>query len=230
MIPTYREYKDISYQTHKISLDFYRKASMQIMKVLNGFCTQFQRASIDEAFLDLSQQVTLEMQSLRSENIEEPCVDWSDSETFVIGFDQNNLNTLKDVKDVKDAKDLEREKQITRGWTDWKLKKACEMTFKIRKAVYDQLGYTCSAGISNNKMLSKLISSTHKPNKQSVLLDSYILEYMKPISFKSLRGLGGISFVVGINLIENINRKIRRSNYSSIWYTNHSRIMYNFIK
>lgn len=54
-VPMY--HTKVSYQTHKVSLDFYRKASQEIMKVIKRFCPVFQRASIDEAYADITSKV-----------------------------------------------------------------------------------------------------------------------------------------------------------------------------
>jgi len=43
----------ITYQTHKVSLDFYRKASARIMTILSKYANIFQKASVDEAYLDV---------------------------------------------------------------------------------------------------------------------------------------------------------------------------------
>ena len=51
-VPNY--HSNVSYQTHKVSLDFYRKASQDIMKIIKRYCPVFQRASIDEAYADLT--------------------------------------------------------------------------------------------------------------------------------------------------------------------------------
>ncbi|KAM0750196.1 DNA/RNA polymerase [Meredithblackwellia eburnea MCA 4105] len=40
--------------THKISLDYYRRESLKIIKVFGEFCPVVEKASIDESFLDLS--------------------------------------------------------------------------------------------------------------------------------------------------------------------------------
>ena len=42
--PKYHEH--VSYQSHKVSLDFYRNASVKIMKIIQRFTKRFQRASI----------------------------------------------------------------------------------------------------------------------------------------------------------------------------------------
>ena len=35
---------------------------------------------------------------------------------------------------------------------------------EVRKAIYDELGYTASAGISNNKTVAKIACTYNKPN------------------------------------------------------------------
>ncbi|KAI8848069.1 hypothetical protein BC829DRAFT_394660 [Chytridium lagenaria] len=52
---------------------------------------------------------------------------------------------------------------------------------KIKK-----LGYTCSAGIAHNKTLAKLCSSLNKPNKQTILRDVEVLNFMKELPFNRL--------------------------------------------
>ena len=40
---------------------------------------------------------------------------------------------------------------------------------RMRRAVLDECSFTCSAGISHNKILAKLGSGLHKPNQQTIL-------------------------------------------------------------
>ena len=44
------------------------------------------------------------------------------------------------------------------------------IALRLRSAVLDQLGYTCSAGVGPNKLLAKIASAKHKPNKQTLVL------------------------------------------------------------
>jgi DNA polymerase eta len=62
---------------------------------------------------------------------------------------------------------------------------------EIRSRVREELHYDCSGGIAHNKMLSKLISATNKPNKQTVLLPSATLSFIATAKFEKLRGFGG---------------------------------------
>lgn len=41
---------------------------------------------------------------------------------------------------------------------------------EFREAIYARLGLTGCAGVASNKLLSKLVSGTFKPNQQTVLL------------------------------------------------------------
>lgn len=49
---------------------------------------------------------------------------------------------------------------------DQALHMGATIAFEIRSQVYDQLGYTCSAGIAHNKLLAKMVRRT----MQAVLL------------------------------------------------------------
>lgn len=51
-------------------------------------------------------------------------------------------------------------------WAELQILKAAEYCNEIRQAVKDELGYTCSAGIANNRLLAKLGSGMNKPFQQ----------------------------------------------------------------
>ncbi|KAJ3264866.1 DNA-directed DNA polymerase eta rad30 [Chytriomyces hyalinus] len=72
------------YSTHKISLDVYRNASKTIMTLLSRFSNSFQRASIDEAYLDLTDEVNARIERMKADGSIEtdpdsglPIVDWT---------------------------------------------------------------------------------------------------------------------------------------------------------
>ena len=62
---------------------------------------------------------------------------------------------------------------------------------QLRRAVFEELGFTCSAGIANNKMLAKLSSAMHKPNKQTLAPACVIPALMKDLPYSRIQGLGG---------------------------------------
>lgn len=73
------------------------------------------------------------------------------------------------------------------GWADVALYLGAEIMNDVRKAVEDQLGYTTSAGISHNKVLSKLCSAFKKPRAQTVLRTSAVPSFLRPMQFQKVR-------------------------------------------
>jgi len=62
---------------------------------------------------------------------------------------------------------------------------------ELRKVILDKHGLTSSAGISYNKMLSKLVGSINKPNDQTVLAAAGILELLTPDKLvNTIQGVG----------------------------------------
>lgn len=50
---------------------------------------------------------------------------------------------------------------------------ASHLAKHLREALHSQKGYTCTVGVSTNKLLSKLVGNLHKPNEQTTLLPPY---------------------------------------------------------
>jgi DNA polymerase eta len=74
-----------SARTHKVSLDIYRAASKKIMSIFKRYFPNFQRASVDEAYIDATEEVNRRIMErymgLRAEGDveEEPEVNWTDA-------------------------------------------------------------------------------------------------------------------------------------------------------
>lgn len=174
--PQPQYYPNPGYDTHKISLDPYRRASERIFSIFGRFAPTLQRASVDEAFMDLTAQVNSKIaESIQDYdvNAEGPLVDWTGL-GVVVGADPQEDTAF-----------------VTRGWRDLQLAIAAKMSMEIRAAVLKELGYTCSAGIAHNKTLAKLCSSFKKPANQSILRESQVLDFMKEYPFRKIRNLGG---------------------------------------
>eukprot|EP01033_Poteriospumella_lacustris_P002845 gene2845-2070_t len=62
---------------------------------------------------------------------------------------------------------------------------------QLRKDVWDHLGFTCSAGIAVNKMLSKLASGMHKPNKQTLVPGTAVKTIIDNLPYSRVQGFGG---------------------------------------
>ena len=124
------------------------------------------------------------------EDEELPLVNWPalQDSTYMISYEkQDDKSKQTDPAIKKNKPKLE----ITRGWKDLQLYYACQISLQLRTQIHQQLGYTSSTGIAHNKTLAKLVSSTNKPNKQTVLLESRVMEYMAHTKIPDIRGLGG---------------------------------------
>ncbi|CAO3595208.1 unnamed protein product [Absidia cylindrospora] len=104
-------------------------------------------------------------------------VDWTTSSTHLIP----SLNEKRRGTSYRDPS----------SWFDIQLAIAADLTAAIRKQVFDELHYTCSAGIAHNKTLAKLGSSMHKPNKQTVIRRHIASQFMEDIPFTKIWNLGG---------------------------------------
>ncbi|KAG8213054.1 hypothetical protein J3R82DRAFT_11446 [Butyriboletus roseoflavus] len=170
--------------------------------------TQTHKASIDEAFIDFTRPVRemlMERFPYLAQGVDSPLpapppIDWNKlGEIIPIHTAEEN-----DGEEIHFAED-----DVTCSWHDVALSIAAELMAKIRGDVHENLGYTMSAvrfalicnfqrmssfphqGISRNKFLAKLTASYKKPNSQSILRNSAIPAYLRPIGFQKIRFLGG---------------------------------------
>eukprot|EP01034_Spumella_vulgaris_P023301 gene23301-29514_t len=61
----------------------------------------------------------------------------------------------------------------------------------LREDVMNQLGFTCSGGVAHNKILAKLASAMHKPNKQTLVPNCVLANLMGSLPLSRIQGLGG---------------------------------------
>lgn len=218
-VATFREgeggrwaYRDDSFRnigTDKVSLDPYRAESRKILKVMkeelarwNSTLTgeeggdqlqiqpaSLEKASIDEVFIDLSPLVfgvllqrypELRAGCLgedRNASLPLPCppttaLEWN-AEDCLVDLDENET-------EVDDP-----------DWDDIVMLIGSEIIRSVRAAVWDQLSYTCSAGVARNKMMAKLGSGCNKPNKQTVVRNRAVQNFLGGFKFTKIRMLGG---------------------------------------
>ncbi|CUS09821.1 unnamed protein product [Tuber aestivum] len=199
----YRENPDIV--TCKACLDPYRNESKKIISIFRAACPRVEKASIDESFLDLSVMVYERLLKRfpvlalpppyndPSENLALPPkgleVKWAGS--HLLEFAEDSDGQL--------------------DWDDVGMGIAAEIVEEVRGSVRKELGYTCSAGIAQNKLLAKLGSGYKKPNQQvlleygAFLVDEWCLVltiqtvvrvraaqlFLNSFKFTKLRNLGG---------------------------------------
>ena len=65
-----------------------------------------------------------------------------------------------------------------------------EFAYKLKKEIYDKLGFTVNIGIGNNKLCAKMASDFSKPYKVHTLFDDEVEEKMWPLQVDELFGIG----------------------------------------
>ncbi|KAF5282261.1 hypothetical protein FQR65_LT14393 [Abscondita terminalis] len=156
----------------KADLSKFRDAGKLVANVLQGFTGLLERASVDEAYLDITEAVEKRRSSSTAEiqlsEIKNTYVAASTNLDFLYNLyngvcDDNNLNLAYGAVIVEE----------------------------IRAAVFEQTGYTCSAGIAHNKILAKLACGLNKPNKQTILTQDNVPELFDKLPVHKIRSLGG---------------------------------------
>ncbi|KAJ9155371.1 Sister chromatid cohesion protein Eso1 [Pleurostoma richardsiae] len=176
--------------THKVSLDPYRLQSRRILalikEILPSDLQKVEKASIDEVFLDLSAHV----HSLLLERFPELCnpPPYDDPTERLPLPPVSALDWQTDA--LVDLEDVEAETEDP-DWDDIAMLIGSEIVRGVRTAVREKLHYTCSAGIANNKMLSKLGSGHKKPNQQTVIRNRAVHQFLSGFKYTKIRMLGG---------------------------------------
>ncbi|CAG0886341.1 unnamed protein product [Cyprideis torosa] len=165
----------------KADLSRYREAGKEVIQVLAKFCGCVERASVDEAYLDLTAEVERQMEQMNGGVAGERL-----TSTHVCGWED----------DSEEGRGVER-------WTravwdegsmmedDRRLSVAAVLVEEMRRAVFETTTFRCSAGIAHNKPLAKLACGLNKPNKQTVLPLTSVSELFKTVKISKVRNLGG---------------------------------------
>lgn len=180
--------KDIA--THKVSLDPYRLESRKILacikETLPGNLQKVEKAGIDEVFLDLCSQVhSILLERYPELSLPAPYDDPMENlplpPTTALDWQADGLIDLDTDEIEADDPD----------WDDIAILIGSEIVRDVRAAVYTKLKYTCSGGVAQNKILSKLGSAHKKPNQQTVVRNRAIQQFLSDFKYTKMRGLGG---------------------------------------
>jgi DNA polymerase eta len=176
--------------SRKVSLDPYRLQSRKILATIKEFLPvdvqKVEKASIDEVFLDLSAQVHGIMLERYPELKGPPPYD-DPSEPLV----RPPTTALDWAADALVDLDKEQSEEDDPDWDDVAILIASEIVRDVRAEIFKKLHYTCSAGISKNKMLAKLGSAHKKPNSQTVIRNRAVQHFLSDFKFTKIRNLGG---------------------------------------
>ncbi|KAK6052535.1 ImpB/MucB/SamB family protein [Cooperia oncophora] len=168
-------------------------ASAEVFDVLNAFDERVvvERASVDEAFLDLT------------ELVDQQVIECGAAELLqkLTGDISTALPTthLADGCDKGGEEPYDREKNL-RNWLSTQCAKeishlrlaiAAQIIEQMRANIREYTQFFCSGGIANNKMLAKLVCARHKPRQQTVLPFEYVPIIFEETPIGDVRMLGG---------------------------------------
>ncbi|KAJ9574845.1 hypothetical protein L9F63_008005, partial [Diploptera punctata] len=166
----------------KADLTKYRDAGREVVDVFCQFSDCVQRASVDEAYIDITQAVDKRMKSFSQIKPSQLAT------TYVVGFCETSNDEDKRLEGLtawlNSMFELQDDTQI-------RLAVAALIVEEMRAAVFKQTDFRCSAGISHNKILGKLACGLHKPNRQTVLPQAGVPGLFKTLPIKKVRNLGG---------------------------------------
>ncbi|XP_042358787.1 DNA polymerase eta [Plectropomus leopardus] len=183
----------------KADLTHYREASVEVIEVMSRFAV-IERASIDEAYMDLTAAVQQRLKNMTDKQIEPHLL----RTTYVQGYPQSSPEQEESAEDAA----LDKEEQRCRGLQQWlasvpvtlsgeqssaelQLTVGALIVEEMRAAVEKDTGFRCSAGISHNKVLAKLACGLNKPNRQTVLPLDSVTELFNSLPVGKIRNLGG---------------------------------------
>lgn len=175
---------------NKADISKYRAAGKLVADVFEKFTNNLERASIDEAYLDITDLVNSRLKELVLKKYDLTARDLVN--TFAVGYEKlggfvyevsKSINT--DFNNISDPE--------TRSFEISKLRLlvGASIVSDIRRAVKEETDYTCSAGIAHNKILAKLVCSWNKPNKQTILPIESIPLVFETLEISKIKSMGG---------------------------------------
>ncbi|KAJ6639097.1 DNA polymerase eta, partial [Pseudolycoriella hygida] len=176
----------------KADLTKYREAGKDVASVLQRFTNMLERASVDEAYLDITESVKQRFKQMNDGTF----VLTPDKllNCYAVGYENIGefiQNLSKKVTNNKDNPGNDSEEDKLYAKYDVKLLIGASIVNEIRVAVKKETGFECSAGIAHNKILAKLVCGMNKPNKQTVLPIKNVSQLFSNLPIQKIKGLGG---------------------------------------
>jgi len=106
------------------------------------------------------------------------------------------------------------------------------MASQIRSCIEKDFGITASAGISINKLISKICSDWKKPNNQYSICDYEVSSFIKNVNLKKIPGIGKVNFEKCKNLNVQVCKDMYRysSNDLSKFFGSYGGNLYELIR
>ncbi|XP_037811260.1 DNA polymerase eta [Lucilia sericata] len=181
----------------KADLTKYREAGKEVANVLQRFTPLLERASVDEAYLDITDSVNKRLQAMNDgtfvlqpqELVNTYAVGFSTIEEFVTTITSSFITSPLADDDNFYRNFHENDVPAVRQ-SNIRLLLGASIASEIRSAVKAETSYECSAGIAHNKILAKLACGINKPNKQTILPLAQISGLFETLPVGKIKGLG----------------------------------------
>ncbi|KAF0719053.1 Aste57867_1314 [Aphanomyces stellatus] len=166
----------------KAILRRYRVASRQVFLVIAKRVPLNEKASIDEAYMDVTEEAINRLESGTSDGL-------SYGNTHIIGVESSAFPVTR------------QEKLLCIG---------AQIAQEVRDDIQATLHFTTSVGVATNKLLSKLASPLHKPDGQTMIPPRSVQDFMQTFPVDKIRGLGGKLGVRIVGLSTKANKDTNR--------------------
>ncbi|KAI3404699.2 eso1 [Candida oxycetoniae] len=180
---------------HKVSLDSYRRESRKVLRIIQSKFDLVEKASVDESYIDLGRPVyrlllekfpALKEALNKTDNKQQrlpsiPSVLPSD-----VQWEGYIAESEKEAADLEDIQSPE-----IKDWDDVILILGSQLLLDLRRTIYDELGYTTSAGLARNKLVAKLSGGFKKPDNQTIVRNCAINKFLNNFELTDITGLGG---------------------------------------
>uniref|UniRef100_A0A0A1XKP3 DNA polymerase eta n=1 Tax=Zeugodacus cucurbitae TaxID=28588 RepID=A0A0A1XKP3_ZEUCU len=186
----------------KADLGKYREAGKEVANVLQRFTPLLGRASVDEAYLDITEEVNKRLGDMNAGSF--MLQPQGLINTYAVGYagigDYLNVITKRfnnpnaddfDLENVSFTQVYDDTDMAAVRQSDIRLLIGAAVASEMRAAVKAETGYECSAGIAHNKILAKLACGINKPNKQTILPLGQIPKLFETLPLTKIQGLGG---------------------------------------
>ena len=187
--------------THKVSLDPYRRESRKIVKIFQQHCDLVEKASVDESYLDLGRLVYKKLLSLFPLLAEGQDSDYMpslpDTLPEELQFRGVVIKSTEEENLIQNNTIMSLSQQFPEGpptigdWDDVCMLIGSMIVLDIRKALYDEMGYTTSAGIASNKQVAKLAGGFKKPDNQCVIRNRLTYSFLNNFELNDVTSMGG---------------------------------------
>lgn len=185
----------------KVSLDPYRREGRKIVNIYKKHCDLVEKSSVDESYLDLGRLVYTKLMQLFPQlnngidldplpNIPKSLPDELQWKGKIIESEleasKNQLEANSSASHIESKSSIE-----IIDWDDICMLIGSQLLFNIRKHIYDELGYTTSGGLANNKLVAKLAAGFNKPDCQTIIRNQLIDKFLTNFKLQDVTGLGG---------------------------------------